>query len=121
MLDNRREIGRERRQQRVRKKVWGTEGCPRVCVYRSLKHTYAQVIADEKGVTLVSASTLSKELKDKLKKTKGVAAAREVGILLARRCKEKNITRAVFDRNGFHYHGRIKALADAVREGGLKF
>lgn len=121
MLDSQREIGRKRRQERVRKNVLGTDIRPRVCVYRSLKHIYAQVISDEAGVTLAAASTLSKELKQKLQKTKGVAAAREVGLLLAKICKEKNITQVVFDRNGFLYHGRVKALAEAVREGGLKF
>jgi large subunit ribosomal protein L18 len=105
----------------VRKKVWGTQARPRLCVFRSLKHIYAQVISDETGVTLASVSTLSKELKGKLKKTKGREAAKEVGHLLAQVCKEKNITGVVFDRNGFLFHGRVKALADAAREGGLIF
>lgn len=121
MLDGQREIGRKRRQARVRKKVWGTDARPRVCVYRSLKHIYAQVISDERGVTLASASTLSPELKGKLKKTKRLEAAKQVGQLLARLCKEKNITHALFDRNGFLFHGRVQALAEAAREGGLKF
>ena len=121
MLSDQREIGRERRQARVRKKVWGTDARPRLCVYRSLKHIYAQVISDEKGVTLVSASTLSKELKEKLKKMKGSEAAKEVGRWLAERCKERNITQIVFDRNGFLYHGQVKALAEGAREGDLKF
>ncbi len=121
MLSDRREIGRKRRQERVRKKVLGTDMRPRVCVYRSLNHIYAQVISDEKGVTLVSVSTLSKELKGKLKKTRGMEAAKQVGLLLAQVCKEKNITRVVFDRNGFLFHGRVKALAEAAREGGLVF
>lgn len=120
-LSNQREIGREQRQRRVRKKVVGTDGRPRVCVFRSLKHIYAQVISDEKGVTLVSVSTLSKGLKGKLKKAKGVEAAKQVGLLLAQVCKEKNITHVVFDRNGFLFHGQVKALAEAAREGGLKF
>lgn len=121
MLSHRREIGRKRRQERVRKQVLGTDMRPRVCVYRSLNHIYAQVISDEKGVTLVSVSTLSKELKGKLKKTRGMEAAKQVGLLLAQVCKEKNITRVVFDRNGFLFHGRVKALAEAAREGGLVF
>ncbi|MBI4490753.1 MAG: 50S ribosomal protein L18 [Deltaproteobacteria bacterium] len=121
VLSHRREIGRKRRQERVRKKVLGTDMRPRVCVYRSLNHIYAQVISDEKGVTLVSVSTLSKELKGKLKKTRGMEAAKQVGLLLAQVCKEKNITRVVFDRNGFLFHGRVKALAEAAREGGLVF
>ena len=121
MLDNRREVGRHRRQQRVRKQVRGTDLRPRICVYRSVKHIYAQVISDEKGVTLVSVSTLSPDLKGKLKNTKGVGAAKQVGQLLAKACKEKNISRVIFDRNGFLYHGRVKALADAMREAGVKF
>ena len=121
MLDNQREIGRKRRQERVRKKVWGTDARPRVCVYRSLKHIYAQVISDERGVTLASVSTLSPELKAKLKKTKGLEAAKQVGQLLAHICKEKKITNVLFDRNGFLFHGRVKALAEAAREGGLNF
>ena len=121
MLEHQREIGRRLRQRRVRKKVWGTNARPRICVYRSLKHIYAQVISDETGVTLASVSTVSKELKGKFKKTKGLEAAKEVGHLLARVCKEKNINSVVFDRNGFLFHGRVKALADAAREGGLVF
>lgn len=121
MSGDQREIGRRRRRERVRKKVWGTDERPRICVYRSLKHIYAQVISDENGKTLVSVSTLSKGLKENLKKTKGVEAAKQVGALLAKTCKEKNISRVVFDRNGFLYHGRLKALAEAAREGGLIF
>lgn len=121
MLNSQREIGRNRRQERVRKKIWGTDARPRVCVYRSLKHIYAQVISDEKGATLASVSTISPALKGKLKKTKGVGAAKLVGQLLAQICKEKQITSVVFDRNGFLFHGRVKALADAAREGGLIF
>ncbi len=121
MLHNQREIGRRRRQERVRKKVWGTDAQPRVCIYRSLKHIYAQVISDESGATLGSVSTLSPGLKGKLKKTKGREAAKQVGQALALLCKEKQITRVIFDRNGFLFHGRVKALAEAAREGGLKF
>ena len=121
MLDNQREVGRRSRQQRVRKRILGTDLRPRICVYRSLKHIYAQVISDEKGVTLATVSTLSPDLKGKLKSAKGVEAAKRVGQLLAQVCKEKNISRVLFDRNGFLYHGRVKALADALREGGVKF
>lgn len=121
MLTNQREIARKRRRKRVRKKIWGTDARPRVCVYRSLKHIYAQVISDESGRTLVAASSLSKEVREKLKNTKGVEAARGVGVMLARLCKERNISQVVFDRNGFLYHGRLKALAEAAREGGLVF
>lgn len=122
MLDNQRETARRRRQERVRKKVRGSDTLPRVCVYRSLKHIYAQLISDEKGVTLASVSTLSPTFKSgKVKSAKSVGAAKQVGQALAQACKEKNISRVVFDRNGFMYHGRVKALADALREGGIKF
>ena len=114
-------IRRKRRQDRVRKKVLGTVARPRICVYRSLKHIYTQIISDEEGVTLASVSTLSKEMRGKLKESKKLETARQVGLLLAQVCKEKNITHVIFDRNGFQYHGRVKALADAAREGGLKF
>ncbi|HEY6199579.1 MAG TPA: 50S ribosomal protein L18 [Candidatus Binatia bacterium] len=121
MLGNHRVIARLRRQKRVRKQVRGTDERPRVCVYRSDKHIYAQVISDDKGATLVSVSTLSPGLKGKIKSTKGVAAAKQVGQALAAACREKNISNVVFDRNGFLFHGRVKALADAMREAGLKF
>jgi large subunit ribosomal protein L18 len=90
-------------------------------VFRSKKHVYAQVISDDRGMTLLSASTLSKGLSDKIKNTRGVEAARQVGLAVAEICKEKNIKRVIFDRNGFLYHGRVKALADGAREGGLEF
>src|ERR1700675_2820918 len=121
MLNNHRKVARHRRQERVRKQVRGTDQRPRICVYRSDKHIYAQVISDDKGVTLASVSTLSPALKGKIKSTKGVDAAKQVGKLLAAACKEKNISSVVFDRNGFLYHGRVKALADALREAGVKF
>ncbi len=121
MLDNRKEIGRTRRQKRVRKKILGTDTQPRLCVYRSLKHTYVQVISDESGVTLAAASTLAKELRGKVQKAKDVEAAKEVGRLIAQICKGKGITRVIFDRNGFLYHGRVKAVAEGAREGGLAF
>ena len=119
-LTYQRDLGRRRRQKRVRKKVLGTDDLPRICIFRSLKHIYVQVISDEKGATLVSTSTLSKELKDKMQRTKGMEAAKEVGAQIARMCKDKGITKAVFDRNGFLCHGRVKALAEAAREGGLQ-
>ncbi|MEE9185962.1 MAG: 50S ribosomal protein L18 [Candidatus Binatia bacterium] len=121
MLSNQRNLGRKRRQKRVRKKVLGTDDRPRICVFRSLKHIYAQVISDEKEATLLSVSSLSKEFKEKLQKTKRVEAAKQVGARLAQVCKEKGIKRVVFDRNGFLFHGRVKALAEAAREGGLNF
>lgn len=120
MLDNRREVGRARRKARVRKKVWGTDERPRLCVFRSLKHIYAQVISDERGVTLAAASTLSPEVRARAKTNK-TEAAKAVGARLAEICQQRNITRVVFDRNGFLYHGRVKALAEAARERGLSF
>ncbi len=105
----------------MRKKVRGTEERPRLNVYRSLKHMYAQIIVDTRGETLVSASTLSRELRGKLKSTGNVEAAKEVGRLIAKKALEKGIKKVVFDRNGFLYHGRVKAVAEGAREGGLEF
>jgi large subunit ribosomal protein L18 len=121
MASNQRATGRRRRQERVRKKVLGTDARPRVSIYRSNRHIYAQVISDDKGLTLAAVSTLSGDLTEAVKESKGVEAAKEVGRALAKICKEKNITRVVFDRNGFLFHGRIKAVADGAREGGLEF
>ena len=121
MAIKRADIGRRRRQERVRKKVLGTDARPRVCVFRSNKHIYAQVISDNQGKTLASVSTLSEALAEGAKQTKGVETAKQVGLALAKVCKEKNITKVVFDRNGFLYHGRVKAVADGAREGGLDF
>jgi large subunit ribosomal protein L18 len=121
MAIKRADIGRRRRQERVRKKVLGTDARPRICVFRSNKHIYAQVISDNQGKTLASVSTLSEALAEAAKQTKGVETAKQVGLALAKACKEKNITKVVFDRNGFPYHGRVKAIADGAREGGLEF
>ena len=123
MASNERSIGRRRRQARVRKKVLGTDARPRVCVFRSNKHIYAQVISDDRGTTLASASTLSTASPGAAqdKTGKGVAAAKQVGLALAKICQDKNITRVVFDRNGFLFHGQVKAVADGAREGGLEF
>ena len=112
---------RLRRKIRIRKKIRGTPERPRLTVYRSLKYIYAQIIDDEAGHTLVAASSLEKELKEKLKSTKDIEAAKAVGELIAKRALEKGIEKVVFDRNGYKYHGRVKALADAAREAGLKF
>ncbi|MFZ5590523.1 MAG: 50S ribosomal protein L18 [Bacillota bacterium] len=112
---------RAKRQLRVRKKVFGTAQRPRLNVFRSLSHIYAQIIDDEQGHTLVAASTLSPELKGKLEQTGNVAAARQVGLLIAEKARAKGITKVVFDRAGYLYHGRVKALADGAREGGLEF
>ena len=121
MAIKRADIGRRRRQERVRKKVLGTDARPRICVFRSNRHIYAQVISDNQGKTLASVSTLSEALADAAKQTKGVESAKQVGLALAKVCKEKNITKVVFDRNGFLFHGRVKAVADGAREGGLDF
>ena len=109
------------RRARVRRGVRGTDDRPRLSVFRSGKHVYVQVITDGSGRTLLGVSTLSAELRDQLKKTADVAAAKQVGLLAARRCQEKGITRVVFDRNGFLYHGRVRAVAEGAREGGLQF
>ncbi len=112
---------RKKRHLRVRKKISGTPARPRLSVFRSSKHIYAQLIDDISGRTLASASTVDKELAGQLKNGGNVEAARKVGELIAKRAKEKGIEAVVFDRGGYLYHGRIKALADAAREGGLQF
>ena len=114
-------VGRERRKLRIRKKVQGTSERPRLSVFRSSKHIYAQVIDDANGKTLAHASTLSKDLRGTLEKDNNVAAAKKVGALIAKICKSKKIARVVFDRNGYMYHGRVSALAQAAREAGLEF
>lgn len=116
-----RKAARKRRHLRVRKKVFGTPERPRLSVYRSLKHMYAQIIDDTRGHTLVSASTLDPELRGKLAQTGNVEAAREVGRVLAQRAKSAGIEKVVFDRGGNLYHGRVAALAEGAREGGLDF
>lgn len=113
-----RKFERARRHARVRNKISGTAECPRLCVFRSNKAIYAQIIDDTKGNTLVSASTLDKEVKNKHSNKE---AAKEVGALIASRAKEKKITNVVFDRSGYIYHGVIKELAESAREGGLNF
>ena len=110
---------RQRRKHSIRKKVDGSVERPRLSVYRSLNHIYAQVIDDATGKTLASASTLSPELKDG--KGKKRELAKEVGKLVAKKCQAAQIAAVVFDRNGFNYHGRIAAVAEGAREGGLKF
>lgn len=113
--------GRRRRHLRARKKIVGTPERPRLSVYRSLRHMYAQVIDDQAGVTLVAASTLEPQLRNTLPSTGNVEAAREVGRLIGQRAREKGITRVVFDRGGNKYHGRVKAVAEGAREAGLEF
>jgi large subunit ribosomal protein L18 len=111
---------RLRRQARVRRRVQGTDERPRLSVFRSGKHIYAQVISDQTGRTLAAASTLSATLRDSLARTGNAEAAKSVGKRIAEVCRERGIHRVVFDRNGFLYHGRVKALADAAREAGLE-
>jgi large subunit ribosomal protein L18 len=112
---------RKRRHLRVRKKITGNPESPRLNVYRSLRHIYAQLIDDNSGRTLIFASTLDPSLKEQIKSTGNKEAARLVGELLAKRALEKGIEQVVFDRGGFLYHGRIKALAEGARSQGLKF
>ena len=114
-------VGRERRKLRIRKKVAGTAERPRLSVFRSARHIYAQVIDDVSGKTLAHASTLSKDLKGTLEEDKKIDAAKKVGALIAKICKSKKIAQVVFDRNGYMYHGRVSALAQAARDAGLQF
>jgi large subunit ribosomal protein L18 len=114
-------VGRERRKLRIRKKISGTPAQPRLSVFRTARHIYAQVIDDTTGRTLAHASTLSKDLKGTIDDGTKTDAAKKVGQLIAKICLSKKIERVVFDRNGYLYHGRISALADAAREAGLKF
>lgn len=109
------------RHERIRKKVFGTPERPRLCVYRSLQNIYAQIIDDESGNTLLSCSTLSPEIREQISYGGNVAAAKLVGQQLGSKAKEAGIEKVVFDRGGFSYHGRIKALAESARETGLKF
>lgn len=113
--------GRERRKLRIRNKISGTEGRPRLSVFRSAKHIYAQVVDDGTGKTLAAASTMSSDLKGSLGDANKTEAAKKVGALIAEICAKRSIERVVFDRNGFLYHGRVKALAEAAREAGLSF
>jgi len=121
MANKSRAIARLRRHTRVRKKLAGTAECPRLNVFRSLTGIYAQVIDDQSGRTLVSASTAEKELRDQIKGMKKTEQAKAVGKKIAERAKSKGIKTVVFDRGGFKYVGRIKELADGAREGGLHF
>jgi large subunit ribosomal protein L18 len=105
----------------MRRKVAGTPARPRLCVFRSLQHIYAQVVDDLAGRTLVSASSLDKEIRKQLKGGGNIAAAKAVGKVLAERARAAGIAQVVFDRGGYQYHGRVQALAEAAREAGLKF
>ncbi|MFH1136299.1 MAG: 50S ribosomal protein L18 [Pseudomonadota bacterium] len=114
-------LARARRQSRVRKKVLGSDERPRLCVFRSARHIYAQIINDVEGKTLVAASTLTPALKEKVSGLKKTEAAKLVGKHIAQEAKAKGIDKVVFDRNGFLYHGRVQALSDSAREAGLEF
>ncbi len=111
----------EKRKRRVRKKLFGTPDRPRLTVFRSAKHIYAQLVVDETGKTIAGASTLDKETREQGDFSGKVEAAEFVGKLLAQRAKEQGVTKVVFDRNGFLYHGRVKAVSTGAREGGLEF
>ncbi len=115
------DAARRRVHVRIRTRVRGRTERPRVNVYRSLQHIYAQVVDDSRGQTLVSASTVDKQVRATLKSGGNVAAAQAVGKVLAERARAAGVTRVVFDRGGYAYHGRVKALAEALRAGGLKF
>ena len=120
-LIKKKRMGHLRRRKRVRQKISGTGERPRLSVFRSLKHIYAQLINDELGVTVVEASTLSPELRESLSNGGNTAAAESVGALIAQKAKQQEIEVVVFDRGGHLYHGRIKALAEAAKAEGLKF
>jgi large subunit ribosomal protein L18 len=121
MANKSRSAARIRRHARVRKSVFGTPERPRLCVFRSLNDIYAQVIDDNEGHTLVSASSIDSDLRGKMAGLKKAEQAREIGKAVAERAKSKGIDAVVFDRGGFRYMGRVKALADGAREGGLEF
>lgn len=120
-ISKQRLLARKRRHRRVRSKVFGTAERPRLNVFRSLRHVYAQIIDDEQGHTLVAVSTLEEGLRDDLAELDKSSQAKVVGKALAERAQAKGIRQVVFDRGGYKYHGRVKALADGVREGGLEF
>ena len=121
MGKNKKRLARYGRHTRVREKVKGTGLRPRICVFRSLQHIYAQVIDDSKGHTIVSASSIDTEIKGDINGKKKLAQAEIVGKLLAKRVSGKRIKQVVFDRAGYKYHGRVRMLAEAARKGGLKF
>jgi large subunit ribosomal protein L18 len=114
-------VGRERRKLRIRRRISGTPEQPRLTVFRSAKHIYAQVVDDVSGTTLAHASTLSADVRGDLAEATKSDAAKKVGAAIAKLLLAKGVSRVVFDRNGYLYHGRVQALADAAREAGLKF
>lgn len=112
----------DRRRKRVRKKIAGSSQRPRLCVYKSLRHTYAQLVDDRTGRTISGVSSLSPQIRDQIQKENNKSAkSRKVGLFVAMKAKELSITKVVFDRNKYPYHGRIKSLAEGAREGGLEF
>ncbi len=113
--------GRKRRHLRIRKKIFGSSQRPRLVVFRSLKNLFAQAIDDEKSHTLFSCSTLNKEVREKISYGGNIKAAQILGEIFARKANEKGITKVVFDRAGFYYHGRIKAFCETIRKEGLEF
>ena len=122
MIQNRKHDRWQKKKASIRKKVFGTPERPRLTIYRSAKHVYAQIIDDTTGKTLVSASTISKELREQLKSVKSAMdVCKLVGMQAAKQALEKKIQVVVYDRNGYLYHGRVKAVAEGAREGGLKF
>ena len=121
MNTKQKQLSRQKRHFRLRKKIKGTAERPRLAVFRSNRYVYAQIIDDVAGVTLLAASSVEKELKDKYKGSVNKEAAAAVGKLISERAQAKGIKSVVFDRGGFMYHGRIKSLADAARESGLEF
>ncbi|MCC6847308.1 MAG: 50S ribosomal protein L18 [Deltaproteobacteria bacterium] len=120
MFTDQRRQARKLRRARVRKTLRGTAARPRLSVFRSEKHIYAQLISDETGETILTTSTLAPEVRGRVQKTTDVAAAKVVGEVIGKSCIDKGITAAVFDRNGFLYHGRVRAVAEGAREAGLK-
>ena len=112
---------RLKRKKRIRKKMVGTENRPRLCVFRSVKHIYAQVIDDSRGHTITAASSMEKTVRENPESKNKVTTANMVGKIIGRRAREKGVERVVFDRNGFLYHGRVKAVSEGAREAGLAF
>ncbi len=112
---------RLKRKKSIRKKISGTPDRPRLCVFRSARHIYAQIVDDTRGHTLAAASTLEKAIRDEAVSGGKIGKARRIGEQVAKRAQEKGVERVVFDRNGFLYHGRVKALSEGARKAGLKF
>ncbi|NIS74855.1 MAG: 50S ribosomal protein L18 [Deltaproteobacteria bacterium] len=120
-VKDKKNVLRIRRKKRIRKKIFGVAERPRLSVFRSAKHIYAQLVDDSIGFTILTVSTLNKDVRDQVKGLKKTEAAKVVGKIIADKAKEKGVKKIVFDRNGFLYHGRVKALAEGAREAGLEF